>query len=337
MTLSMTLPDRLRLYLASRDAEAMISNFNFLASGFESEVYTFELQGASSLQRDYILRLFTGEGATEKLLREARALSMLQEAGYPVPALLLQEMDPEILGKPFEIIQKLDGQALWPVLATSAFPQVEQLLVRFGSLLAQLHQLDWRSFIENPAVYEKSPGQLLDEIISQYRSLYGKHNLEGFLQIVDWLNTHKHEISVQPAVVHQDFHANNVLLSPEGQFFVIDWTQFAVSDYRLDLAWTLMIMGDLGNPDWKKQIFNAYTSASNRLVEQLDYFHVIVSMKLLASIVIAFTFRPEELGLRAETSSLTKEQHSIFIGLSERIRDTTGLTISELETALANA
>jgi aminoglycoside phosphotransferase (APT) family kinase protein len=262
---------------------------------------------------------------------------MLQKAGYPVPALLLQETDSEILGKPFEIIQKLDGQALWRALASSEFPQAERLLARFGSLLAQLHQLDWRSFIENPTVYEKNPGQLLDEIISQYRSLYGKYNLKGFLQIVDWLDTHKHEISVQPAVVHQDFHANNVLLSPEDQFFVIDWTQFAVADYRLDLAWTLLIMGDFGNPDWKKQIFRAYTAACKHPIEHLDYFQVIVSMKLLGSMGIAFTFRPEELGLRAETSSLTKEQRSIFMGLSERVRDITGLTISDLETALANA
>ena len=333
----MTLPDCLSHYISSREPGVVISNFDFLASGFESEVYKFDLQGAASLQRHYILRLFTGEGATEKLLRESRALSMLQKAGYPVPALLLQEANPEILGKPFEIIQKLDGQALWPVLVSTESAQADQPLSRFGWLLARLHQLDWRPFIENPAVYEKNPGQLLDEIISRYRSLCRKYNLRGFLQIVDWLETHKHEISVRPSVVHQDFHANNVLLRPDDQFFVIDWTQFAVSDYRVDLAWTILIMGDLGNSNWKKQILTAYTTASGHLIEHLDYFHVIVSMKLLASIVIAFTFRPEDLGLRTETSSLTKEQRSIFKGLSERIRDITGLIISELETALANA
>jgi len=40
------------------------------------------------------------------------------QAGYPVPALLLQETDTQELGKPFEIIKMLEGQALWSILAS---------------------------------------------------------------------------------------------------------------------------------------------------------------------------------------------------------------------------
>jgi aminoglycoside phosphotransferase (APT) family kinase protein len=254
--------------------------------------------------------------------------------GYPVPALLLQETDPEILGKPFEIIQKLEGQALWPVLATAHVDQQRQLLSRFGKLLAQLHKLDWRLFTFDSDVYEKYPGRLLDEIISQYRSLYTRYNLKDFLQVLDWLDSHKQEISVRPAIVHQDFHANNVFLCSNDQLFVIDWTQFAVSDYRIDLAWTLLIMGDLGNPDWGKQIFNAYSSQYKDPIEDLDYFHVIVIMKLLASTVISFTFGPEELGLRPEAINLTKEQISIYERLSQRIQNITGLRVSEVDRLL---
>jgi aminoglycoside phosphotransferase (APT) family kinase protein len=330
----MTLVDRLLLYIASRYPDAVVSNFNFLASGFESEIYTFHLQLSRSSQKNYILRLFTGEGATEKLIREARGLSLLQKAGYPVPALLLQETEPRVLGKPFEIIDKLEGQALWSVLTSAESHQEGQLLSRFGLLLAQLHKLDWRLFTANPDVYEKNPTLLLDETISQYRSLYAKYNLKGFIQVTDWLDIHKYEISVRPAVVHQDFHANNVFLCSNDQLFVIDWTQFAVSDYRIDLGWTLLIMGDLGNTHWGEQIFSAYTSDSKGPIEHLDYFNVIVYMKLLASTVISFTFSPEELGLRPEALELTKEQLSIHKQLSQRIRNITGLTVPELEDVL---
>ena len=330
----MSLADHLSRYIASRYPDAVVSDFKFLASGFESEIYTFHLQRSHSSQKNYILRLFTGEGATEKLIREARGLSLLQKAGYPVPALLLQETEPGILGKPFEIIDKLEGQALWPVLATAESHQERQLLSRFGYLLAQLHKLDWRLFTGNPDVYEKHPMLLLDEILSQYYSLYTKYNIKGFIQIIDWLDTHKYEISVRPAVVHQDFHANNVFLCSDDQLFVIDWTQFAVSDYRIDLGWTLLIMGDLGNLDWGKQIFNAYASDSNGPIEHLDYFNVIVYMKLLASTVISFTFGPKELGLRPEVLELTKEQLSIYKQLSQRIRNITSITVPELEDIL---
>jgi aminoglycoside phosphotransferase (APT) family kinase protein len=332
--LTFSLAEHLSLYILSRYPEAVVSDVNFLVSGFESEIYTFHLQGSHSSPKNYILRLFTGEGATEKLTREARGLSRLQNGGYPVPELLLQETDSRILGKPFEIVERLEGQGLWPVLAVAEPHRQEQLLSRFGSLLAGLHQLDWRSFSEKPAVYEKSPGLLLDETISCYRSLYTKYNLKGFLQLTDWLDAHKNEISVYPAVVHQDFHANNVFLCPEDRLVVIDWTQFAVSDYRIDLCWTLLIMGDFGNPGWGRQILHAYASHFKHPMEHMDYFHVVVSMKLLASTVISFLFSPEELGLRSETVNVTKEQVSIYKQLSQRIRTITGLRVPELEAVL---
>jgi aminoglycoside phosphotransferase (APT) family kinase protein len=332
--LTLPLAKRLSLYISSRDPDAVASDVNFLVSGFESEIYTFRLQRSGSSPKHYILRLFTGEGATEKLIREARGLSLLQNAGYPVPALLLKETDSRILGKPFEIIERLEGQALWPVLASAEPHQQDQLLSRFGSLLAQLHQLDWRAFKEHPDAYEKSPTLLLDETISYYRSIYTKYNLRGFLQLTDWLDAHKHGISVRPAVVHQDFHANNVFVCSDERWFVIDWTQFALSDYRIDLCWTLLIMGDFGTPAWGKQILNAYISHSNHPIEHIDYFHVIASMKLLASTVISFTFSPEELGLRPEVVELTKEQLSIYKKLSQWMRKITGLTVPELEDVL---
>ena len=185
----MTLVDHLSRYIASRYADAVIADFNFLVSGFESEIYTFDLQRSDSSPKTFILRLFTGEGATEKLIREARGLSLLQKAGYPVPALLLQETEPGILGKPFEIIERLEGQALWPVLATAESHQQGQLLSRFGSLLAQLHRLDWRLFTENPEALREKSGAVARRNHSQYRLLYTKYDLKGFLQIIDWLDT----------------------------------------------------------------------------------------------------------------------------------------------------
>jgi len=267
-------------------------------------------------------------------MREARGLSLLEKAGYPVPRLLLYEPDLSIFGKPFEIIDKLEGQTLWSLLASAESQQVSQLLSRYGLLLAQLHKLDWRAFITNPDVIEKNPILLLEEILSQYRSLYTKYNLEGFLQIIDWLDSHKHEISVRPSVVHQDFHANNVFLCSSDRLVVIDWTQFAVSDYRIDLCWTLLIMGDLGTADWGRQIFNTYASEFDAPAEHLEYFNVIAYMKFLASTVIAFTYDPDEVGLRPDAVQLTREQWSTYKQFSQRLRNITGITVPELEKVL---
>ena len=331
----MTIPlaDQLFSYISIR-FPGEITNFVFLDSGFEREIYSFGLRQSNNSQKNYIVRLFPGDGASEKLMREARGLSLLQKACYPTPELLLQETDPTPLGMPFEIMEKLEGQVLWPFLATVEPDEQKQLLSRFGLLLVQLHTLDWQRFIDDPDQYQNNPTLILDESISEYRSLYAAYNLSGFLQIVEWLNKHKHEISVQPAVVHRDFHANNIFLCPGNQLFVIDWTQFGISDYRVDLSWTLLIMGDLGNKNWGKQIFNAYASSFHGQIEDIEYFNVIAYMKLLGSTFISNTFDPKELGLRSERMEITKKQLSVYKQLSQRLQNITQITIPELDSLL---
>lgn len=326
--------DNLRKYLAGCYPNATLSDFEFVTSGWESDVYSFTLHRPSHTPQPLILRLYPGVGAVPKLTREAAGLSRLHHAGYPVPALLLQEREGSALGKPFTLMEKLTGEALWPLLAQATPPQANALLDRFGSLLAHLHQLDWRPFAERPDLYENNPAVVLDELFESSRRLYARFDLTGFLRVADWLEIHRSDITVQPAVVHLDFHANNVFLCDDGHWAVIDWTQVSISDYRADLSWTLLIMGDFGQPHWGQRILDAYSLASPIPVAHLDYFHVITHAKLLASTVVSLTAGPAELGMRPETVDSIPEQVPVLRKLSQRIQGITGLALPEVEAAL---
>jgi aminoglycoside phosphotransferase (APT) family kinase protein len=326
--------DSLRQYLAGHYPGARISDLQFIVSGWESDVYAFALDLPTDAPKAFILRLYPGDGAVEKLIRETGGLRQLRRAGYPVPATLLHETNSAILGRPFTIMEKLEGGALWPVLAGATPSQASHLLSRFGALLARLHQLDWRPFTEHAARYEANPIAMLDELLAALRQLYEEFDVVGFLAIVDWLEAQKLDITVQPAVVHLDFHANNVFLCDDGHLAVIDWTQITVSDYRADLTWTLMIMGDHGQPQWGKRILQAYSLAARNPIENLDYFNVITYTKLVASIVISLRTSPGKLGMRPQTIESIKQQASILRELSRRIQVITGLTVPEVETAL---
>jgi aminoglycoside phosphotransferase (APT) family kinase protein len=333
--MSHALSDHLWRYLADRYPGATISDFQFVISGWESDVYTFTLHLPTDAPKFLILRLSPGAGASRKLIREARGLRQLHQASYPVPAMLLHETDTAILGKPFTIMEKLEGRVLWPILAEAAPSQARYLLDRFGSLLARLHQLDWRPFTEHAVLYETNPTAILDELLASSRQLYTQFDVVGFLAIVDWLEIHKSDITIQPAVVHLDFHANNVFLCNDDHLAVIDWTQITVSDYRADLSWTLMIMGDFGQPHWGERILQAYNLAAKNPVEKLDYFNVITYTKLLASTVISLRTSPKELGMRPEAVESIQQQAPILDTLSRRIQNITGLSIPEVETALS--
>jgi len=333
--MSGALSDSLRRYLTSRYPGAVMSDLQFIKSGWESDVYGLALRLPDHPPKSFVLRFYPGEGGVAKLMREAGGMRQLDGAGYPVPAMLLHEADSAVLGRPFSIMERLEGRALWPVLA-EAFPhQARHLLERFGTLLAWLHRLDWRQFTERAALYEANPTAILSELLASMEGLYKRFGLDGFLPVVEWLETHKPDIAVQPAVVHLDFHANNVFLCDDDRLAVIDWTQLTVSDYRADLSWTLMIMGDLGQRRWGEDILQAYALAAGKPVEHLGYFSVISYSKLLASSVISLKTSPIELGIRPETVESTRRQAPILRELSHRIQHITGVAVPEVETALS--
>lgn len=311
-----------------------MSNLQYVQSGWECDIYAFTLDNHTGGHRDWILRLFRGEDAAEKAALEARGLRQLHAAGYPVPEMLLVEGDETILGKPFIIMEKLDGQALWGVLASAVPPQDCDLLDQFSRLCAHLHRLDWRPFTDQAARYEADPTAILDDWLAARRQLYADFGVEGFLAVNDWLEAHKNRITVRPAVVHLDFHANNVLLCRDRRMAVIDWTQLAVSDYRTDLSWTLMIMGDHGQPHWRETILDSYARAAEHPVEHLDYFGVIADVKRVASTVISLRVGPEKLGMRPETAEKMRQEGADLHRLYERLRTITGVVVPEVEATL---
>ncbi len=325
---------RLGDYIGSRFPGATLSDFRFLTSGWESDVYTFRLHRSGEPPKSFVLRVLTGDGAVEKLSREANGLRLLTIERYPVPTVLLSEADSTILGSPFAIVDRLEGRSLWPVLTEAAAPRVDNLLDRYAALIAQLHRLDWRPITGNAAAYASDPAVILDGMLSSLRLFYEEFDLHGFLAFVDWLETHKHEVAVQPAVVHLDFHANNVFVSDDDRLAVIDWTQITVSDFRADLTWTLMIMGDFGQRHWSDRLLRAYEATSGRPVDNLEYFNVITALKLLASTVVSVNSGPTKVGLRPETPDSIRRQAPILHELHKRIQNITGLRIPDVELAL---
>ena len=322
----------LRDYLASRYPGAELEDFEFLTSGFESDVYALALRLPGELLQRLILRLYPGEGATAKMVKEGEGLLRLHEAGFPAPALFLFEPDPAYLGKPFSIIEKLEGRPLWSVLAGAEPVLAQDYLEKFGGLIAHLHRLDWRPFTPKARQYQVTPVQAVRDVLAAFRLEYIRFGVPGFLAILDWFESRLPEIQVRPAVVHLDLHANNVFLGHDGRLALIDWTQIAVTDYRLDLTWTLLIMGDFGQPAWSEQILQAYRRAAGYPVDQLDYFNVLTWTKLLASRIIGLKTDPAQLGMRPETAQSLEQQRPVLKLLSERIRDLTGLTVSEVDT-----
>lgn len=325
-----TPPPDLIDYLAAQFPDTRLADFSLISGGWECDIYTFTLQYSDGKTRDLILRLYLGDDGLAKAQREGGGMRQLFQAGYPVPEIFVQETTSAILGQPFLIMEKLDGGALWPALAVAPPEQEDYLLRQFGEVVARLHQLDWRPF-----THHVTPAAVLNDMLKTFRQLYTDFEVPGFLKILDWMDAHKTTITVQSAVVHLDFHANNVFLRGDGRLTVIDWSQITVADYRADLSWTLMIMGDHGKPGWREKILAAYIQAAGHPVENLAYFDALSYTKLLGSTVLSLSVGAERLGLRPESVETMKQQGASLRSVYQRLQAITNLTIPEVESVLS--
>lgn len=321
-------------YLNAHYPSAQMADFKLISGGWECDIYGFILTFADGTSRELILRVYLGNDGVQKATHEGDGIRQLYQAGYPVPELLLQETGTAVLGQAFLVMEKLNGQSLWAALSIAPPEQEDDLLDQFGQVVAQLHQLDWRPFTPHAARYQANPTAALDDMLNGFRQQYTAFGVDGFLKVLDWMDAEKAHFMVRPAAVHLDFHANNVFLRDDERLSVIDWSQLTVADYRADLSWTLMIMGDNGKPGWGEKILAAYTRAAGHPVENLPYFEALSYTKLLGSTVISLRVGPEKLGMRPESIETMRQQGASTRSVYQRLQAITRIAVPEVEAVL---
>lgn len=334
--------DKLQSYYAGKFPDSVVSDFASFSTGWESDVYAFRLSYTEMEQvqnRSLVLRIYPGDDAIEKSLREYKGMHRLHAMGYPVPQVFLLEEARSPFDKPFIIMEKVEGDELWSILNDSSPKQQQQLLMLFSEKFVQLHQLDWRPFSDDPGHYESDDGfVIINDLLEEYRDFSEQFQLQGFISCLDWVDQRKLSIPChQPVVVHMDFHAANVLLNEVNgisKLSIIDWTGIAVADYRLDLAWTLLLMGNYGNPEYRDVILREYARFAGKPIEHIELFDVLVCLRRLASMVVSLNSGAEAIGMRSDAIEAMKQQKEHFQAVYSQLQTITGLSVPEVETAL---
>lgn len=341
---------RLQAYYAqafpSRQA-VQVSDLVSISAGWESDVYAFTAVYGPAEAREreeLILRIYPGDDGFSKSAREFRGMSQLYQAGYPVPQVLILEREGSPFGKPFIIMERINGQVLWPILVNASEEKKGALLTLFCKLFVQLHTLAWRPFAEGPVRLDKvSPYDLgnnsyifVDNWLATYRAYLARFPIPGFLPITAWLKARRDQVPcLRPSLVHWDFHPGNVLLGDDGSAVVIDWTQLEVSDARFDLAWTLLLMSTHENVAWRDLILQEYERLAEVKVEQITYFEVAACAKRLGSIAISLAYGPEKLGMRPEAVTMMKQRMGAIKRVYDLLLARTGINVPEVEMLLA--
>ena len=323
--------------------DVTVSEPDQISAGWESDMYSFDAEHGSAEERqceELVLRIYPGEDAWEKSANEFRGMLQLYETGYPVPHVLSLERENSPFGRPFVIMERIKGEILWPLMMVNTpSGESKELLTLFCKLLVELHSLEWEQFDSDVAHRDvENPYRFIDHELSRGRAFLSQFPMAGFAPILAWLESQRDQVPChRPSPVHLDFHPGNILLRDDGSAVVIDWTQVSVSDFRFDLAWTLLLIGTYEGMEWRETILREYERLAGSKAEQIEYFDVFACTKRLLSVAISLSEGPEKMGMRPEAVEMMKQQ----MGATERVynllQERTGIRVPEIERLFASS
>lgn len=136
----------------------------------------------------------------------------------------------------------------------------------------------------------------------------------------------------RPAVTHGDYHPNNVLAPttgrPDGIAVVIDWTNWAVTDPRFDLAWALVLAQAYAGPALRDAVPAGYERARGARVENLGYFEAYACARRLANVAISLRDGAERMGMRPEAVAMMRARAGAVRVVTEMLAARTGIRVT---------
>lgn len=258
-------------------------------------------QGASREGR-YILRCPPdGIGLLEPydVAKQYRVMKALGGSGVPVPEMLWLEASGAVLGKPFFLMERLDGYGIeWnlpgPILGATS-DDVRMICEQYIDAVAAVHLIDWR------AIDTGLPPPAADPVTAEIDWWEGKvrehhaGSLPSTEHIVAWLRAHRPPAAT-PRLIHGDPKLGNLFLDGSRLVALLDWELSAIGDPMCDLGWmSFQWSGALtagfadlpGALSWDEMAAR-YTAKTGIPVDNIVYYQVLQGFKAAAICFIGY-------------------------------------------------
>jgi len=328
----------MNVYPDRQDLE--VRNLKNITSGWETEIESFDLEWKTDdgkVSQGLVVRIFPGKGAAGKAEKEFRFMKELQNLKYSVPTVYIVETDDSVIGNPFIIMDRIEGSTVEDRIGHSLELRAYWLDI-MCKLFVKLHGIEWRSLVpETERKLFEEPYYIINKYLSTYRDLLERTNSPALLPILEWLETNVGLVPcTKPSIIHGDFHPMNVLLDENDNPYVIDWGAASVSDFRADLAWSLLLYFAYGSQENRDDLLHRYEMALGRSVDHIEYFEVYACLRRLHDIYSSINEGSSEIGLRPEAVEMMKESGPHIINVRNRLKDLTGIVIPAFDTMIEN-
>jgi aminoglycoside phosphotransferase (APT) family kinase protein len=290
--------ERLAAFIARQvGVEAVsIADLRRLPGGASREIWSldlsYEVNGARVcmplvLRRDPPSAAVHAQRPNEFVLLRAAAA-----AGVPVPQVHWVADEAAILGAPFFLMDRIEGETIARrLLRDDAYAEARRVMTgQLGRILAAIHRIDrvhyQLDFLAEPPAGESPAQSELDRYEQIFRFITPDPH-PTFELAFRWLRERLPPGDVR-VVVHGDYRIGNVIFGPEGVRAILDWELAHVGDPMEDLGWLCVRSWRFGSDDkpvggigMREELFRAYEAAGGVAVDpqRVRFWEVLGNLK----------------------------------------------------------
>lgn len=230
--------------------------------------------------------------------RQYHVMKALEGSPVPLPRMLWLEESGEVLGKPFFLMERLDGFAVergLPEELDRSPAAIRAICEQYIDAVAAVHMADWR------AIDTRLPAPPADPVAFEIDWWAGKitehcdDRLPSFEAVIAWLRANK-PAPASPRLVHGDPKLGNLLLKGDRLVGLLDWEMASIGDPLCDLGWFSYLWNSFftagfvdlpGAMSWDEMAAR-YTEKTGIAVENIEYYQVLQGFKTIAICFVGY-------------------------------------------------
>lgn len=333
--------DKLKEYLAEKlGAEDLaITSFWQNLEGWSMDTFSIGLsyqKDGKKVDRDIIIRKAPEVGLMYEnydMSIEYRVLTGLMKTDVAAPKTFWLEEDPEVLGQPFYVMEKVEGDIPFPPAMTfdpkyRLFPddkERESIADDFVKNLAAIHTVDWHALdLDFLGVPEQGKGSAIMEVEFWEARVVkaGLRNKPVAAYAIAWLKDNLVECD-KISLVHGDYRSGNYIVKDSRIAAILDWELVHLGDPLSDIAYILGAWRSAPPNKWlshllpEEEFFERYEEASGIKIDRgkLDFYRMLFKLKGLALTLTAVGAFNKNLKIDLKIGTFANMQHLFTLDL----------------------